>query len=178
MAVLNLRTNNFCCWLIIILLTPSYVMAENLLLPEDKIKAGLLYNFLKYTDWPDKSLSSTILCVYGSDPFKGLLAPMDGRTANRKKILLRFIKNKDEVSMCNLVFINKNLRSDWPELKNFLKDKPILTVSDFESFTDLGGIIEFTKKNNNIQAKLNMKALKSANLRVHDSMLKLVKTIE
>src|SRR5262245_56282381 len=55
---------------------PAYA-AENLQLVEQQIKAGMLYNFLKYTEWPAGRMPTpgeqVVVCVLGSDPFGGHL---------------------------------------------------------------------------------------------------------
>src|ERR1700727_4087367 len=84
------------CVLFIMGLFPLKMDAEdNLQLYEQQIKVGLLYNFLKYTEWPVQH-SSMAICVLGEDPFEGYLKPMAGRSVNQREITIHFIHTVQE----------------------------------------------------------------------------------
>jgi len=170
------------CWFFLILLLffcgpqPLANAADNLTLQEQEVKAGLLYNFLKYTQWPAPSPSMAV-CVYGDDPFEGYLQPIAGRTVNQREISLRMIHAVDETAACQLLFLNSSEQQHWPELQKFLAGKSVLTVSDFDSFAESGGMIEFGRKNDHISVKLNMDALLAAHLQVGERLLRLVTVV-
>lgn len=176
MAILA-RYVSFLCVLAAILASPA--RAENLHLHEQEIKAALLYNFLKYTNWPSGVLpdASITLCVFGDDPFRGYLQPMMGRSVNQRTITLRQLHHMSGVGNCNLLFVNADEQGKWPALRRTLKGKNILTVSDFDSFAATGGMIEFGHRDNHISAVLNMDAVKAAGLHVEDRLLKLVTVV-
>jgi uncharacterized protein DUF4154 len=151
---------------------------ESLQLREQEIKAGLLYNFLKYVEWPPidatHATAPVTVCVFGDDPFNGYLQPMIGRTVNRRKIAVRSIRDFPEAAACDLLFINTAEKDRWPQLQKFLTGKTILTVGDFNRFADTGGMIEFGRKDDHINVSLNIDAVTAARLRVEDRLLKLV----
>jgi hypothetical protein len=146
----------------------------SLSLHEQEIKAGLLYNFLKYTTWPESSFTPAgivTVCIYGDDPFGGGLKPMEGRTVNQRAIAVRQLRDMDG---CHLLFVNAREKDRWPQLKQALAQKNILTVSDFSAFASSGGMIELGHRDNRVNASLNIDAVNAAGLRVEDRMLKLV----
>jgi hypothetical protein len=167
-------------WLAITLIHPARA-DEALQLAEQKIKAGLLYNFLKYTEWPlgstDGASSPLVICIYGADPFDGYLQPMTERTVNQRDIKLHPIHEVTEASECNLLIINSHEESRWPQIRNFLANKSILTVSDMEGFAHAGGMIEFGRKNDRISVEINMQAVTASRLRVEDRLLKLATVV-
>jgi len=155
-------------------LTPAHA-DETIQLHEQEIKAGLLYNFLKYVDWPDNHAAAPMtVCVFGGDPFNGYLQPIAGRTVNQRKITIREIRDLPETSACDLLFINAAQKDHWPQMQKFLSGKTVLTVSDFSQFTDNGGMIEFGRKDDHINVSLNIDAVTAAQLRIEDRLLKLV----
>jgi hypothetical protein len=170
--------------LVILLFTglPQCALAnEPIMLHEQEIKAGLLYNFLKYTQWPETKTTQTqpiSVCIFGEDPFQGSLHAMAERTVNQRKITLRFIESIRETETCHLLFINAQKKSRWPELKAFLAGKSVLTISDFQNFASSGGMIEFGRKDNHINAQINLQAVKAAKLQVEDHLLKLVTIVQ
>ncbi|HEY5239032.1 MAG TPA: YfiR family protein [Rhizomicrobium sp.] len=154
---------------------------ENMQLVEQEIKAGLLYNFLKYTQWPDDHSPAAdgdvIVCLFGGDPFDGHLQPMSGRTVNQHAIKIRNVKGADDLSACSLVFVHANQKADWPQLQKTLAGKDVLTVSDFDGFAASGGMIEFIRADNRIGIKINVDAVKAAHLAVEDRLLKLASAV-
>lgn len=163
-------------WLCLLAPLPAY--ADELTLHEPEIKAGLLYNFLKYTDWPaGRNQGMLVVCVFGSDPFEGYLKPMGGRTVNQREIALRTIHDAAEAKNCHLLFVNANEKDSWPQLQAALGGSSVLTVSDFDGFASSGGMIEFGHEDNHISANLNIDAVTAASLHVQDRLLRLVKVV-
>lgn len=162
-------------------LAPSGGAAEGIQMVEQKIKAGLIYNLLKYVDWPDEpaephSATATV-CIFGDDPLDGPLQPMAERTVNQRRIALRRVDEIRETQHCHLLFVSASERERWPQLSAFLAGKSVLTVSDFREFAGSGGMIEFGRKDQHIEVAINMAALTAAGLRVQDRLLKLAHVI-
>lgn len=158
-------------------LLPLRVDAEDgLQLYEQQIKVGLLYNFLKYTQWPGQHSSMTV-CIFGEDPFGGYLKPMAGRSVNQMEITIRFIHTAQEANTCELLYINANEQKQWPSLQKALAEKSVLTVSDLDGFAISGGMIEFGKKDEHVDVNLNMDAVTTAHLQVQGRLLKLVTVV-
>lgn len=168
------------CWASLIaaaLLTAAPASAdETLQLHEPEIKAGLIYNFLKYIDWPAADVAGPDMkvCIFGNDPFADYLKPMRERSVNRKNIVLRIIHNAGELAGCHLLFVTREEKGSWSELRTALKGKSILTVADFDGFTSSGGMVEFGQKDSHIKVDLNTDATEAAQLKVQDRLLKLV----
>jgi hypothetical protein len=153
---------------------------ENLQLIEQKIKAGLIYNFLKYTQWPQGSARQSgalVVCLFGGDPFDGSLQPMGGRTVNQRTIEIRTIGGAADASPCALLVVHVAKKSEWPQLKSALAGKDVLTVSDIDNFTAEGGMIEFTRIDNRIGVEINADAVTASHLVVQDRLLKLASAI-
>ena len=154
---------------------------DSLQLHEQEIKAGLLYNFLKYTQWPEKEQTSNnnmVVCVYGNDPFEANLKPMSGRTVNQRAIAVASINNVHDIQNCNLLFVGAGEQKNWQEIERALKGKPVLTVSDMRGFIGAGGMIEFSRESSHISVNLSMDAMTKTGLNVHDRLLKLVTIID
>jgi len=161
--------------------TPVAQAQENIQLVEQEIKAGLLYNFMKYTDWPSDRAQQPnapiVVCLLGGDPFAGRLQPLAGRTVNQHVIELRNVRNVDEAGTCSLVFIHADEKPQWPQLRAALMGRALLTVSDFQGFADEGGMIEFTRIENKIGVKIDTVAVMAAHLQVQDRLLKLANAV-
>lgn len=158
-------------------LSPAYGQ-DNIRLVEQEIKAGLLYNFLKYTQWPAEHANrEAVVCLIGGDPFGGRLQPLAGRTVNQHNIEIRNLANTQEIDACSLLYVHANLKPNWPQLQKALAGKDVLTVSDFDGFAQSGGMIEFTKNDNRIGVKINVDAVTAAHLTVQSRLLRLASTV-
>ena len=175
----------FCHAMLAIWMTMTMSVAAlaegNLQLFEQEIEAGLLYNFLKYTQWPaahDAGASdNVVVCLFGGDPFAGHLQPMAGRTVNRHRIEIRTVNRPEDMDACSLLYIDAGRKSDWPQLARSLAEKEILTVGDFDAFAQSGGMIEFTKIEDRIGVKINIDAVIAAHLTVQDRLLRLASLV-
>lgn len=155
--------------------------AAALQLYEQKIKAGLIYNFLKYTEWPPEKMSkdtpSVVICILGAhDPFNGYLEPIEERTVNQHPIRLRHVFGTEDTAACHLLFISEIEREHWSQLRRALADKNILTVGDFDGFANDGGMIQFGNKDNHIYVELNVNAISSAHLTIYNNLRRLART--
>lgn len=167
MAILRLLT---LLALSLLISVPAYAELE---LAEQKIKAGLIYNFLKYTVWPSQTAMLSV-CIFGDDDFKTALEPMKSRSVNQKQINVRSIQQAQEAGSCQLLFIGREETPHWPSLRDELSGKSVLTVSDQDGFLEDGGMIELGHHNNRIDVRVDTKTLNAANLEVQDRLLKLV----
>jgi hypothetical protein len=167
-----------CLFILLLCIVPAANASaeQSLQLLEQEIKAGLLYNFLKYTDWPAGAVqpSSMVVCVFGDDPFDGYLKPMAGRTVNQREIAIRILHAIGDAGGCQLLFLNASEKEQWPQLRASLSGKSVLTVSDLKGFSDMGGMIEFSHKNDHVSVNLNMDAVAAAQLHVQERLLNLV----
>ena len=183
MALLSRLTRLFALLLAAAVLAAPAQAQQNVRLIEQDIKAGLFYNFLRYTQWPAASATqaarpgdAAVVCLYGGDPFSGRLAPMAGRTVNQRVIQVRTIRAMNEIAPCQMLFINASERERWPQVRAYLANRDVLTVSDFDGFASAGGMIEFTRVSDRIGVRINTGAVQSANLVVQDRLLRLAST--
>ena len=99
---------------------------------------------------------------------------MAGRTVNQREISVASVHSAAEARNCQLLFVNSDDKANWPQLRQALAGKSVLTVSDFPGFAEAGGMIEFGHRDDHISATLNLKAVQAAGLRVQDRLLRLV----
>jgi len=160
-------------------LPPFAVRAEDkpLQLYEQKIKAGLVYNFLKYTTWPQSGTGTLNVCLFGGDPFDGYLSPLEGRTAQQSVIDINIVRSVEGTADCNVVIIAKKQAGSLPELLRFLEGRHVLTISDISQFARNGGMVELTKEKEKINLYVNKDVLNQAGLEIQAQMLKLAKLV-
>ncbi|MCK6417731.1 MAG: YfiR family protein [Alphaproteobacteria bacterium] len=154
---------------------------ETVRLQEQKIKSGLLYNFLKYTQWPDPTHDKMNICLIGGDSFGSALTPLIGRTAQQRVIALYTIRDIEnpKIRNCSVVFIHRNQEENINSILNNIYGYPIITMSDIRGFSRKGGMVEFLKQSDQrIHVRVNVGLVQEAGLNLQDRLLKLVEVVD
>ena len=147
---------------------------------EYRVKAGFLYNFSKFVQWPaDRFADDTspiIIAVLGSDPFgEELDKIVKGRAVEDRPIVIRRITSAADIPAAHIVFIGAG--SD-PLLPPSLLGSPgVLTVGESAGFSASGGVITFTVVNDRVRFEINQTAADQAGLKLSGQLLKLASVV-
>lgn len=161
-----------------VLLFGQQADAQTRSLNEEKIKAGLLYNFLKYTEWPANGGTLNV-CLFRGDPFSGSLNPLKGRTAQQSKIKITRISSPAEIGGCNLLFVHSGAAASVPAVLSAAGSKGVLTMSDIRGFARMGGMVELsTREDRRIHMIVNLRAAEQAGLRIQPRMTRLAEVVQ
>ena len=113
---------------------------------EYEIKAGFLFNFCKFIDWPDDAFTSARddlrLEVIGHDPFSGALDRLvAGKSIKDHAVVIVYSKDVSPGPRGHVVFVSASERKRLSVLLSGLIGRPTLTVSDIDQFAEHGGVI-------------------------------------
>lgn len=150
---------------------------------ENHVKSGLIYNFLKYTVWPEDEghgEPSIHVCLLGGDPFAGALNPLDGKTAQQKTINIHAV-SPDEFNTynCHAVFVHRDFERNVQDVISELQKTRLLTISDIKDFARHGGMVEMgLNKDGRIGIVINKSVVDNANIEIQNRLLKLAEVVE
>jgi hypothetical protein len=144
---------------------------------EYKVKAGYIWNFAKFVDWPAQALPESApitICVVGPDPFGEILE----NTVHDKSVLghafaVRHIAKGPVPPGCHIAFLAFADRKKQADMAQAAAASGALTVGDSRGFAELGGMIEFVIERNRIRFEINSGPAKSAGLRISSELMKL-----
>ena len=145
--------------------------------PEYRAKAGFLYNFIAFTEWPAKVGSPLSLCVYGPDPFGDELNALQGKSVNGRSLAIRNVGNPDQVKSCQVVFVASSAIDSLPRILDALQGEPVLTVADSKVALDSGVGINMLVRQNKIAFEVNLVATRRAQLNVSSKLLRLASEV-
>ena len=160
--------------LILLLSAPVAGMANEAQHTEYRIKTAFLYNFSRFTSWPEAALqdrSEFSLCTLSSTLFREQLDTLIGKTVHSKTLVVKHFDRPEEIVDCQLVFISQS--GELTETLWILKEQPVLTVSDATDFTEKGGIIQFELVDNKVRFRINVDAARTAGLTISSKLLSL-----
>jgi hypothetical protein len=154
----------------------AWIGASGAALTEAQLKAGFLYNFAQFVEWPARSDDDAfVIGVMGNVNFDGALEQMKGRDVNGRKIDVQFVDEQDDVSGCAILFIAAPDDRATASALARVGRSPVLTVGESARFTKLGGIIRLYKENDKLRFEVNVTRAQSAGLRISSKMLGLAR---
>lgn len=147
---------------------------------EYQVKAGFLFNFAKFVEWPasatnpDKPLR---LGVVASDDIYDLMdSALSGKVANHRPIKIEHI-TAEEISgaavLPDMIFVQQDIfrsRQDvgftLAQLLTAAARQPILLVGESADFATSGGMIGFVQRGENLRFQVNLANAQRAGLKL------------
>ncbi len=142
-----------------------------------ELKAALLYNFLKFVEWPADTGTSRTVCVLGEDPFGNALESIAGLTALGWTVEVRRFARAPEAAGCHLLFISSSEADRLPQVLEGLVDSSVLTVGEMRDFARRGGMIGLSVRRNKISLAINVDAYEQARLKISPQLLSVASVI-
>ncbi|MDE2389567.1 MAG: YfiR family protein [Betaproteobacteria bacterium] len=139
---------------------------------EYRLKVAFLYNFIAYTEWPERQSLNLNFCIYGDDPFGEHLQHIRGKKTSEQEIVIRYSKAIEELTSCQVVFISRSMVHDLSTILNQLNDKPILTVSDSPDASRKGVVINMSIKEGKVAFEANIASTKRNGLKLSSQLLR------
>ena len=150
---------------------------------EYEVKAALIYNFTKFTDWPASAFASAnspiVVGIAGDDPFQGLLEKtLSGETIKNHPIQVRRMTGLNDLFACHILFVSRSEKNQMAAIIAEASHRPILTISEVDGFGQLGGILNFVMVDKSIRFEINAGAAQQADLKISSKLLNLPKAIK
>jgi hypothetical protein len=151
-------------------------------LGEYQVKAGFLFNFAKFTEWPAEAFAAHDprlgLCIIGKDPFGGaVLAALESRAIGSREFHTRRGVTPEDLGGCQVLFIALSEDRNLLAILRAVAKRPILTISDIDGFVEAGGMIGLLTLEDRIQFDVNLAACQQASLKPSSQMLKLARQV-
>lgn len=152
------------------------------------IKAGFIFNFAKFVEWPSTAFaqpdSPIVIGVLGTDPFGNVIDRIveDKKIGARGFVVKRFKWGRDSKDLkdlreCKILFVSSSERSHIDEILQAVKGWPVLTVGETPGFAERGGIVRFTVEDNRVRFEVNVEAARQVELNISSRMLTLARII-
>lgn len=142
-------------------------------LPEYGLKAGILYSFTAYTEWPAKVGETLNLCIYGQDPFGDYLDDLQGKKVNDRFLKVRRLDEQNSLESCQVVFFARSATDNLAHVLNKLKGRQVLTVADTPGAAGRGVVLNMETKENRIVFEANLTAARANGLNLSARLLRL-----
>ncbi len=149
-------------------------------LPEYRLKAAFIYNFLAYTEWPAGAAAGTplTLCVAGADPFGSDIDSLQGKVVGGRPIDLQRKSSSDTLKACHAVFISEAWQERWARTFLGLRGKPILIITDSPGALAHGAVLNMNLVRDKVTFEANLAAARQAGLQLSSKLLRLATEVQ
>jgi uncharacterized protein DUF4154 len=152
------------------------------------IKAGFIYNFAKFVEWPSTAFaepdSPIVIGVLGTDPFGDIINHVvEGKKIGARGFVIRRfkwskeLKDSKDFKECRILFVSSSEKLHFEEIVEAVKGLPILTVGETPGFAERGGMIRLMLEDNRVRFEVNVDAAHDGNLNISSRLLTLARII-
>ncbi|NTV93851.1 MAG: YfiR family protein [Thiobacillus sp.] len=140
----------------------------------DTVKAGFVYNFMKFTTWPASSTGSHLrVCVLGEGRLIEQFQRLEGRSVGDRTLDVLTLPIPEGLETCQVIFLTARHAYNAETILGQLDGHPVLTISDRPGFIQMGGMIELVETNGRMRFEVNLATSQQAGLKLSSQMLKL-----
>ena len=155
----------------------SSIPAQAQVSREYQLKAVFLYNFAQFTEWPTNAFaddkSPIVIGIVGMDPFGAALEQtIRDENVSGHPLIVQHYPRATDIKPCHILFFTQSENRHIDEILKVVKDKPILTVCDMDSYLTSGVMIRFVLVNNKVHFRVNEEAARAANLSISSKLLR------
>lgn len=144
---------------------------------EYQLKAGVLYNFIAFTTWPENIPSVINVCIYGTDPFGGEIDVLQGRQLGSRRLAIRRVSSVESLAGCQVVFIAQGAIANLPRVLESLGDGPVLTVADAPGAELRGIVLNMEMAQGRLAFRANLAEARSRGLVLSSKLLRLASEV-
>lgn len=146
--------------------------------PEYVLKAGFLFNFAKYVEWPAGAFASPdapiSIGVVGSDPFGAdLERTLRDKTVNNRRFEIRRYAGHAEVEPVHILFVPQTERERVVRILERVDRMPVLTVGEDEAFPRGGGVVAILIRERRARLHINPEAAEAQHLAIAPKLLRI-----
>ena len=137
---------------------------------EYEIKAAYLYNFAKLVEWPDGVLDegAITLCFDGNYDVARSLASYNRKLIGDRRLVVRRL-DAGGTAGCNILYL---AAPGAESVVSAVRSECALTVGEMPGFTEMGGIINFTIRDNKLRFQINEAAAEELGLKIRPQLLR------
>lgn len=161
----------------LLLWSPTPVVAQRA--SEPALRAAFIYNFAKFTTWPADAVApgaSFVFCVREDPGVAQMLEQVvKGHDLRGYALTVRRVEADSQLRPCHVLYASGLDASRATELLQVVGNTSVLTVSDFERFTELGGMATIFVDNERMRFAFNTASVQRAGLTVSSKLLTLAR---
>jgi hypothetical protein len=147
-------------------------------LPEYVVKAGFLFNFAKYVEWPadafDGPKAPIRVGVAGDDPFGATLEKtLKDKNVNGRGFTIDRFKEPADIQRCHILFVARTGKERTSAMLERARQPGMLTVGEADGFAQAGGVVSILIEEGKPKLEVNLGAAQERKVVINAKLLKL-----
>lgn len=143
-------------------------------LPEYRLKAAFVYNFIVYTEWPAATGQALNLCIHGNDPFGTEIDGLQGKVVGSgRRLSVRLTAAGESLNDCQIVFVTASMVNQLSRVQDSLRGRPVLTMADSAGAMRRGVMLNMNMVQGKITFEANLQTARGAGLELSSKLLRL-----
>jgi hypothetical protein len=140
--------------------------------PIHEIHSAMLYNFIKYVQWPNEGDGGEfVVGVMGDDDvFNTLKQWYDGKPKGTKKYVIKKLGSAADAGSCAVIYLGRGKSNQFDDIKGVITGKPILTITNGNGLAQKGSCINFKIVDGKLKFEMNQATFGSNNLKVSSQL--------
>lgn len=156
------------------LLIPLFTFAQDV--TEPALKAAFIYNFMKFTVWPEPLRASEpfVICVLGDAAVGDALERVvKNRDFEGRRMVVSPVAIAGPMKSCRVLYVSSTAAARAAPLLVSLQDSPVLTIGDDVGFAEAGGMARFFFERGQLRFDISLDAVKRSRLQMSSRLLAL-----
>ncbi|MEQ8335544.1 YfiR family protein [Nisaea sp.] len=178
---LDVRTASrfFCAFLVVLLgVSATAVATTKDSVQIDAVKAAFVFNFAKFTMWPEHRLqdaeAAIVFCLHREDLDHRAAKDLERQKIDKRSVTVRILETESDIRGCHLLFLSLSLsRAETGTLVEQSKQENVLLISDMPGFAERGGHIALVTEKNRFRFKINLESTIDCGLKLSSKLLQL-----
>lgn len=147
--------------------------------PMHEIHSMLIFNFIKYIEWPDNTKSGDfIIAVYGDDDVYDQLSKLYGkRQIKGQNTEIVNISDVSALNSAHIIYLASSKSRDFDAILEKYDTKPTLIITDKSGLGKKGSSINFREVGGKLKFEINQSSFDNSNLKVSSQLVNMGITI-
>lgn len=146
--------------------------------PEYRLKTAFVFNFMRFTQWPETTGKTLTLCVYGKDPFGAEIDGLRGKTIGARTIDVRRVAVGQSLASCQAAFVSADAVASWQQMAQTLRGQPLLSLADTPGALGQGVVINMGLADRKVTFEASQRTARGAGLGLSSKLLSLATTVQ
>ena len=146
--------------------------------PEYRLKAAFVYNFMVFTEWPADTAPELTLCIVGKDPFGAEIDAVARKRVAQRGIAVQRLAVDASLASCQVVFIAASAITQLERVLDKLAGQQVLTVADSQGAMQRGVQLNMEVKDSKVTFEANLEAARRHHLQLSSKLLQLATEVK
>lgn len=155
------------------LLAPSSVSARAQPVDPNSIKAAIVFNLIRYIEFPKDMNESVQLCALRGVEGAAAMSNLNGRRAGSRSIAYRLVDNVP-AGGCDVLFVGDAGSKDIARARR----RGTVLIGDSPDFIGAGGTIGLIRNGSQVRFEINAKAAREADVTLSSRLMRLAVRID